>query len=102
MNCLADHVHILCILSKNHALAKVMEEIKKGTSKWLKTQSSSLGTFHWQNGYGAFSVSQSSIAAVREYIAGQEEHHRKVTFQEEFRAFLRKYRVEYDERYVWD
>ena len=88
VNCVADHVHILCCLSKNHALAKVLEEVKKSTSKWIKTRSRSLQDFYWQAGYGAFSVSQSNVDKVRDYIAKQEEHHRKMTFQEELRALL--------------
>jgi len=102
VNAVEDHVHILCCLSKNHALAKVIEEIKKGTSKWLKTQPGDLAEFHWQNGYGAFSVSESNVEQVRSYIAGQAEHHRRMTFQEEFRLFLERYNVSFDERYVWD
>ena len=102
INSVADHVHILCCLSKNHPLAKVVEEIKKGTSKWLKRQDVSLRDFHWQNGYGAFSVSQSNVVEVRRYIERQETHHREVSFEEEFRAFLRRHEVEYDEQYVWD
>lgn len=98
----ADHVHVLCCLSRNHALAKVIEEVKTGSSKWMKTQGDLLRAFHWQNGYGAFSVSQSNVEAVREYIRGQEEHHRRSTFQEEFRAFLERHKVSFDERYVWD
>jgi len=76
--------------------------VKKGSSKWLKTKAAALRNFHWQNGYGAFSVSQSSVDEVRRYIANQEEHHRRVTFEEEFRAFLDRHGVAYDERYVWD
>ncbi len=102
INSVADHVHILCALSKNHSLAKVMEEIKKGTSKWIKTKSPTFGDFYWQNGYGAFSVSQSNAQEVMQCIAGQEAHHRKVSFQDEYRAFLKKHEVEFDERYVWD
>ena len=102
VNSVPDHVHILCCLSKNHALAKVVEEIKKGTSKWLKRQDDSLRDFHWQNGYGAFSVSQSNVAEVPRYIEGQEAHHREVSFEDELRAFLRKHEVGYDEQYVWD
>jgi REP-associated tyrosine transposase len=97
-----DHVHILCCLSKNLALSKLIEEIKTSSSKWVKAKESTLAQFHWQNGYGAFSVSQSHLNAVVRYIRQQEEHHRKVTFQEEFLEFLKKYRVPYDERYVWD
>ena len=97
-----DHVHVLFVLSKNHALAKVVEEIKKGSSKWLKDKGPELQGFHWQNGYGAFSVSQSNVAAVRKYIEQQEDHHRTRSFQNEFRAFLKRHGMCWDERYVWD
>ena len=80
---------------------KIVEEVKKGSSKWVKTAASNK-EFHWQNAYAAFSVSQSNVAAVRHYIANQEEHHRKMSFQDELRALLRRHGVEYDERYVWD
>jgi REP element-mobilizing transposase RayT len=102
VNSVADHAHILFVLSKNVALAKAVEEVKKGSSKWLKTKGAEFADFHWQNGYGGFSVSESSVAAVKRYIADQEEHHRRKTFQDEFRAFLQRYGVEYDEQYVWD
>lgn len=98
----ADHVHVLCLLSRNVAVAKLVEHVKKGTSKWLKTKGDTLAGFYWQSGYGVFSVSESNIEQVKAYIAGQAEHHRKTTFQDEYRAFLRKHNVEYDERYVWD
>ena len=98
----SDHVHALFALSKNHALAKVIEELKKGSSKWLKTQGSEFRDFHWQAGYGAFSVSQSNVDEVRRYIEQQEEHHRVRSFQEEFLAFLKRHGMEYDERYLWD
>jgi REP element-mobilizing transposase RayT len=97
-----DHVHVLCLLSKNHAVCKIVEELKKGSSKWIKPKEPELKGFHWQNGYGAFSVSQSRIAGTIDYIVNQTEHHRRVSFQEEFRQFLKRYDVEYDERYVWD
>jgi len=97
-----DHVHALFLLSKNHSIAEIVYEVKRGSSKWIKTQDPKLKKFHWQDGYGAFSVSQSHVEQVRRYIAGQERHHRRVTFQDEFRKFLRKYEVEFDERYVWD
>lgn len=102
MNSVADHIHILFCLSKNHALKKVVEEVKKGSSKWVKGQGREFAKFFWQAGYGAFSVSQSAAPAVTRYIENQEAHHRKVGFQDEFREFLRKYGIEYDERYVWD
>ena len=97
-----DHVHFLCRLSRNLAIAKVVEEVKKGSSKWMKTKAAALRNFHWQNGYGAFSVSPSEAEAVAQYVANQEEHHQRVTFQEEYRAILEKHGLEFDERYVWD
>jgi putative transposase len=96
----ADHVHILCQLAKTQSVSNIMERIKASSSKWLKTQGSC--TFGWQRGYGAFSVSQSHVESVTSYIEKQEEHHRTITFEEEFRLFLKRYRVAYDERYVWD
>ena len=97
-----DHIHILCMLSKKLALMKLLEEVKSHSSKWMKTKAESLSNFYWQDGYGAFSVNPSEVDTVVHYIANQKEHHRKKTFQEEYRAFLEKYKVEYDERYVWD
>jgi putative transposase len=96
-----DHVHMLVSQSKNLALAKLLEEVKKGSSKWIKTKGAAFRTFHWQDGYAAFSVSQSKVTAVEAYIAGQKEHHRRKSFQEELIQFLRKHGVEYDERYIW-
>ena len=80
----------------------VVEEVKKSSSKWIKPKSVTLGKFSWQAGYGAFSVSESNVGAVANYIRNQEEHHRARTFQEEFREFLLKNKIAYDERYVWD
>jgi hypothetical protein len=80
----------------------VVEDAKKSSSKWLKTQSPDLASFAWQAGYGAFSVSESAVETVTRYIDTQAEHHRKVTFQDEFRAFLTKHNLEYDERYLWE
>jgi REP element-mobilizing transposase RayT len=98
-----DHVHVLFSLSKNHALKKVVEEVKKGSSKWMKVDGPRIAGFYWQAGYGAFSsVSQSSVESVKRYIDRQEEHHRKMTFQDELRALLRRHGIEFDERYVWD
>lgn len=102
INSVEDHAHVLFHLSKNHALCDVIESLKKDSSKWIKTKRRAYRNFHWQNGYGAFSVSQSSVARVIKYIENQREHHRRRTFQEEFRAFLKRYQVSYDERYVWD
>ena len=102
VGCVADHAHLLFVLHRTLSPADVVEEVKKGSSKWLKTRGAALRNFHWQNGYGAFSVSPSSEPRVREYILSQEAHHRKVTFQDEFREFLRRHAVAFDERYVWD
>lgn len=97
-----DHIHILCLLSQKITLMKLIEEVKSHSSKWIKTKGDKYHNFYWQNGYGAFSVNPSEIDIVREYIANQEEHHRRRTFQEEYLAFLKKYNVDYDERYLWD
>lgn len=98
----ADHVHVLCILSRNLSIADLVGDIKRSSSKWVKTKGRMLTKFSWQNGYGIFSVGQSEVERVKTYIAGQEEHHGKKTFQDEYRSFLKEYGVEYDERYVWD
>jgi REP element-mobilizing transposase RayT len=98
----ADHVHALFMLSRNHPLSKIVEEVKKGSSKWIKIEDPSLPEFHWQAGDGAFSVSQSSLEEVRRYIENQEEHHRRMTFQDELRAFYRRHQIDFDEQYVWD
>jgi REP element-mobilizing transposase RayT len=97
-----DHVHALFLLSKNHALKKIVEEVKKGSSKWMKSEGTGNADFHWQNGYAAFSVSQSQVPAVKRYVQTQEEHHRKMTFQDELRALMKRHEMEFDERYVWD
>ena len=97
-----DHIHILCMLSKKITQIKLMEEVKKSSSKWIKTIDEKYRNFYWQNGYGIFSVNPSETDVVVNYIRNQKEHHKKHSFQDEFRAFLKKHRVEYDERYVWD
>lgn len=97
-----DHVHLLFRLSKNLAICDAVERLKTGSSKWIKQKDGLLLKFHWQSGYGAFSVSQSNVSQVLRYIEGQKEHHRKKTFQEEFRSFLMKYQIPFKERYVWD
>lgn len=97
-----DHVHIACRLSKTCDVASLIMELKKGSSTWIKTQFPGLEAFHWQHGYGAFSVSPSHLEALQVYIANQEEHHRRESFQDEFRRLLKTYGIEFDERYVWD
>jgi len=98
----ADHVHLLCVLSRANSVAEIVKEVKRGSSLWVKTKNADLQDFAWQSGYGIFSVGFSQIDSVRTYIVGQEEHHRKISFQDEFRTLLRRYEVEFDERYVWD
>ena len=98
----ADHVHILCRLSRTIEVADLVRDLKRDSSKWIKEQNPRLGHFHWQSGYGAFSVSPSHVDALCAYIANQEEHHRQESFQDEFRRLCHKYGVDFDERYVWD
>lgn len=97
-----DHVHALFSLSKNHALIKIVEEVKKGSSKWMKTEGTRNSEFYWQGGYAAFSVSPSNVDTVMRYIENQEEHHRTMTFQDELRLLFKRHGIEFDERYVWD
>jgi putative transposase len=102
INAWHNHVHILFSLSKNHSLARIVMEVKRGTSKWIKTQGAGFANFHWQSGYGAFSIGQSGVDEVKSYIANQAKHHQVKSFEEEFRSFLKRYQVEFDERYMWD
>lgn len=97
-----DHVHILALLSRRHAIMDVVQESKTETSKWIKKQGPEFHDFHWQAGYGIFSVSESNLDQVKRYIDRQEEHHRRMSFQDEFRVLCRRYGIEIDERYVWD
>lgn len=98
----ADHVHILCLLSRKIALMKLLEEVKSHSSKWIKTKGESYKNFYWQDGYGAFSVNPKEVDVVIKYIANQREHHTRKTFQREFLQFLEEYKVGYDERYIWE
>jgi len=102
INSVPDHVHILFELGRTVAVSDAVEEVKKTSSKWIKTQDENFALFAWQAGYGAFAVSESNVAAVRDYIAGQQKHHLKKSFQEEYRDFLKRHRVSFNERYVWD
>jgi len=102
MNSVGDHIHVLFNLHRTKALSDVVMELKRGTSVWMKEQGTAFADFYWQNGYGAFSIGQSMVADVTNYIENQAEHHRKQTFQQEFRLFLERYEIEWDERYVWD
>lgn len=95
-----DHVHILLGLRATHCLADVLREIKKVSSRWVHEEVR-VPQFAWQEGYGAFTVSASNIAAVRKYISTQAEHHRKHSFQDEYRALLKRHGIEFDERFLW-
>ena len=97
-----DHIHIACSLSRTIAISKLVEEIKTSSSKWIKTKGRQYADFGWQNGYGAFSIGQSQLNDLRGYISRQDEHHRRISFQDEYRELLRQYEVAFDEQYVWD
>jgi putative transposase len=99
---IADHVHVLCLISKNQALSRIIGELKRVSSMWIKTKGGILTKFRWQNGYGAFSIGRSEVETVRTYIRNQGERHRKKSFQKEYLVFLHEFEMEYDERYVWD
>jgi len=97
----ADHVHLAIRLSRSRTTAKLIEHLKTSSSRWIKANTT-ISTFAWQRGYAAFSVGPNDLPALRTYIQTQEDHHHKYSFQDELRAFLIKYQVEFDERYVWD
>jgi len=106
---LADHLHLLFVLNKNLALSRALQQIKGGSSRWMSQQATlrpetmaHLRDFAWQGGYGAFSIGESNIEAVCKYIAQQPVHHQKVSFQDEFRKILQRYKIAFDERWVWD
>jgi putative transposase len=97
-----DHLHVLCVLSRTCAPADMVKEIKRSSSPWIKTRAPEFADFAWQNGYGIFSIGFSQLEEARRYIADQEQHHHKLTFQDEFRRLLQRYEVTFNEAYVWD
>jgi REP element-mobilizing transposase RayT len=97
-----DHVHLLAALSRTCTMADMVKELKRGSSLWIKERAADMQEFAWQNGYGIFSIGFSQIDEVRRYIAQQEQHHQKCSFQDEFRLMLKRYEIDFDERYVWD
>ena len=101
INGVEDHIHILCVMSKNIALAKLVEEIKRHSSRWIKTKGTHYSKFAWQGGYGGFSVSPSLHDKTKRYIQDQEKHHQKMSFKEEYLLFLKEYGVGYNENYLW-
>jgi len=102
INGVSNHIHILATLPKTITLSKFLEEIKRSSSKWIKTKGEDYKNFSWQRGYGAFSVSSYKVDVVKNYIAKQKEHHKSKDFKAEFIKFLDEYKVEYDDRYLWD
>ena len=105
INSVTDHVHALIRFRRSIEIKTLLKEVKQSSSKWIKTPDAGgtrLRQFHWQDGYGAFSIGKSQVPEVLHYIEGQQEHHKRVTFQDEYRKFLKAYEIAYDERYVWD
>jgi REP element-mobilizing transposase RayT len=102
INSVDDHTHLLFDLARTASISQIVQDVKTASSKWIKAQGAEFAGFAWQSGYGAFAVSESNTGAVREYIADQREHHREKSFQEEYRQFLERHRIAFDERYVWD
>ena len=97
-----NHIHMLLDLSRSISISKLISEIKSNSTRWLKTKGSHLKNFSWQNGYGVFSIGESGLLNCQHYIKNQKEHHKKISFEEELKLFLKKYSVNYDERYLFD
>ena len=97
----SDHVHIVCLLSRSETVSHLVEEIKRNSSRWIKTLSTRYEQFTWQGGYAVFSISQSVVNKTIEYVNNQQDHHKKVSFYDEYIQFLKLYNIEYDERYVF-
>jgi putative transposase len=102
INAEPDHVHLLFAMTRSETIGNVVGQLKQSSSDWLRNRDPQFRNFEWQAGYGAFSVSQSGVEEVRRYIRGQRQHHKNATFQDEFRAFLKRYEIEFDERHAWD
>lgn len=101
INGIENHIHILCIMSKNISLADLTEDVKRNSSRWIKTKGDKFKNFAWQGGYGGFSVSQSKADIVKQYIENQKEHHKTVSFKEEYVRFLEEYGIDFNEDYLW-
>jgi REP element-mobilizing transposase RayT len=102
INSVEDHAHLLLDMARTVSVSEAVEEVKKTSSKWIKTQGPEFANFAWQTGYGAFSVSESNVGAVRDYIAKQHEHHSRRSFHQEYRALMRRHGILFDETYGWD
>jgi putative transposase len=101
INGIENHLHILCILSKNIALADLLEQLKRNSSRWIKTKGAHYANFAWQGGYGAFSVSQGKVDVVKRYVENQKEHHKTETLKDEYIRFLKEYGIDYKEEHLW-
>jgi len=97
-----DHIHLLCSLSRQKTIADLIRNLKTSSTTWIKTRKPEWGDFHWQAGYGVFSVSQSQLEKAKDYISNQNEHHQTMPFQDEFRKLLKAHGIDFDEEYVWD
>ena len=97
-----NHIHLLVSQSKTMALSDLVKDVKQGSSKWIKTQGREFADFHWQDGYGAFTIGKSQVETLRGYLAKQKVHYQKQSFEDELREALKNYEVEFDERYLWD
>ena len=98
----ANHVHLLVSMPRKFDVSELIGDIKRDSSVWIKKQHARFSQFYWQKGYGAFSIGQSQVETVVNYIKNQKEHHKKQDFKDEYRTLLEKYEIEYDERYIWD
>lgn len=101
MGGVSDHVHVVCLLSRDQTVSHLVEEMKRNSSRWIKTLNARYHDFAWQGGYAAFSVSQSVVEKTIQYVKHQQEHHQKVSFRDEYLHFLKLYGIEYDDRYVF-
>jgi putative transposase len=97
-----DHLHLACSLSRGMTVNNLVQEIKQDSAKWIKTKDLRFADFAWQSGYGAFSIGHSQLDELRQYVGNQREHHRRLSFQDEYREILNRYEIKFDERYVWD
>jgi putative transposase len=102
INGVDDHLHILCVMSKNIALSKLIEELKRNSSRWIKGLDNYYQSFYWQGGYAGFSVSPALHDKTKFYIENQKEHHKKMTFKEEYLMFLKEYDIDYKDSYIWE
>lgn len=101
INGMPDHVHIFIGMRPAQSVSDLMQEVKRSSSLWINQKGFVNGKFEWQEGYGVFSYSKSQVDIVVKYIDNQEEHHKKISFREEYIDFLRKFEVDYDERYIF-